>query len=87
MIALRLLIIRFGLWVARLGGWLPCQLSHLPEDELLTTSVAITQQVEEKLQDAPSDVKRREALRMLLNVYPSRKTRDLNFLIELALQR
>lgn len=77
-----------GLWLARLGGWQPepaCALPHLPSDALLDVAKAVVANVEKLMPDAPSEVKRREALRSLLNVAPAAE-RDLNLLIELALQ-
>lgn len=77
-----------GLWLAHLGGWAPtppCARPHLPSDALMDVARAVVANVEKLMPDAPSEVKRREALRSLLNVAPAGE-RDLNLLIELALQ-
>lgn len=80
------LLIRMGLWLARLGGWRPCALPHLPEDSQVDLARQIVRDVEQRFADAPGAFKAREALRVLLNLRPEAKTKDLNLLIELALQ-
>jgi hypothetical protein len=81
--------LHFGLWIARLCGWTPPSplARSLPVDgpqvELARHAVAEVQRCHP---DAPGPVKAREALRMLQNQIPGLRTRDGNFLIELALQ-
>lgn len=87
---LRNLGIALGLWLARLCGWnpvQPCRRPHLPDDALITVAMGVITEVERAKAGEPGPVKAREALRMLLNILPERSTRDLNLLIELALQR
>ena len=88
---LRSLGSRFGLWIAQMSGWTPPPMisapSHLLDGPQVELAISVVQEVQRAMRDAPGPVKAREALRMLLNAFPQAKTRDLNFLIELALQR
>lgn len=82
-------LVWLGLWLARLGGWTPtpaCTQPHLPDDEQLALAKAIVADIAARFGDAPGGIKAREALRVLLNLRPEARTRDLNLLIELALQ-
>ena len=83
------LLVRFGLWLARLGGWQEtvCKRAHLPDDnpELVDDVRLCTEHVQLKFPNAPGEFKRREALRMLLNRHPALTERELNFTIELVL--
>lgn len=84
---LKALLVLVGLWLARLGGWTPpgpCTRAHVPEP--LDDVQFVVNEVEAKLQGQPGEIKRREALRMLLNVQPGKSIKDLNFMIEQALQ-
>ena len=81
---LRLRLIRGLIWLATRLGW-QCAQPHLPSDSHLALAIQVCVQVEERFPEAPSEVKRREALRMLLNLLPGARGRDLNLLIELAL--
>lgn len=81
-------LIRFGLWLARLGGWTPiapCLRPHLPDDSQVDLAKQIVQDVEARFGASPGPVKAREALRVLMNLRPEASARDLNLLIELAL--
>lgn len=74
---------------ARLAQWLgygPCLRPHLPDDPQLALAKAITAEMNVRFAGVSGDYKRREALRMLLNIHPHARERDLNLLIELALQ-
>jgi hypothetical protein len=81
-----------GLWLARLGGWrpaeppAPCALPHLPADTQVDLVRQIVQDIEQRYPSTPGPVKAREALRVLLNLRPQAREKDLNLLIELALQ-
>jgi hypothetical protein len=89
MITLRKWLVTFGLWLAGLGGWTPtppCALSHLPVDEEVELARQIVADVERRFSTAPGAFKAREARRVLLNLRPDAATKDLNLLIELALQ-
>ena len=86
MIRLKTLLITLGLWLARRGGWTPCALPHLPSDEHVALAKAIVADVQQRFGQAPGEFRRREALRVLLNLQPEAATRDLNLLIELALR-
>lgn len=78
-----------GVWLATWGGWTPapCSRAHLPADEALELVCAVVRDIAARFPEAPGPVKAREALRVLLNVLPAMRTRDLNLLIELALQQ
>lgn len=80
------LLIRCGLWLAKLGGWAPCALPHLPSDDQVELAAKICADVQQRFTEAPGEYKRREALRVLMNLRPEAATKDLNLLIELALQ-
>lgn len=82
------LLVRFGLWLAGLGGWTVtvCARAHAPESALVDHAKAIVADLDVRYVDAPNEIKRREALRILLNLYAGTKERDLNFAIEAALQ-
>jgi hypothetical protein len=80
------LLVRFGLWVASLGGWTPCRRPHLPADDQVEMARAIVRDIQQRFPDTPGPVKAREALRVLLNLRQGASSRDLNLLIELALQ-
>lgn len=84
---MRAYIVRFGLFLAKLGGWVEpvCEKSHLPSPELLNHAKMVVAEVETKFGEASGEYKRREALRVLLNQF-NEPTRDLNLLIELALR-
>lgn len=77
-----------GLWLAQLGGYAApvCAKPHLPEEDDIDAARRIVADVEMRFPTWPGPLKSREALRALLNVYPTSATRDLNLLIELALQ-
>lgn len=83
--------IRFGLWIARICGWTAepplCPRPHLPDDPHVELARTAVQEVARCHSEAPGPVKAREALRMLQNQLPHARTRDLNLLIELALQQ
>ena len=64
----------------------PCTLPHLPADEQVELARRIVQDIAIRFPEAPGPVKAREALRVLLNLRPDARERDLNLLIELALQ-
>lgn len=82
-------IVRFGLWLARYGGWKPeppCLLPHLPLDPQIDIVRGIVKDINIRYPGNPGPLKSREALRVLLNLWPNARERDLNLLIELALQ-
>lgn len=85
---LQLLGIAFGLWIARVCGWTPPPraLPLLLDGSQVDLARAAVREVARCHPDTPGPLKAREAQRMLLNTLPSRRVRDLNFLIELALQ-
>jgi len=83
---LKRLCVVVGLFIARLGGWTPCALPHLPSDEMVDQARAIVKDIETRFPHMPGPLKSREALRCLLNLHPNVGTRDLNLLIELGLQ-
>lgn len=90
MTTVKALLVRFGLWMAAMGGWSPlppCALPHLPEDTQIALAKQIVLDVEQRFSASPGPVKAREALRVLMNIRPEASTRDLNLLIELALAR
>jgi hypothetical protein len=89
MMTIRLWLVQVGLWLAGLGGWTPtpaCTQPHLPSDEQVAMVKTIVADVAARFTDHSGAFKAREALRVLLNLRPEAKTRDLNLLIELALQ-
>lgn len=78
-----------GLWLARIGGWTPappCALPHLPPDSQVDLAKQIVADIDARFPEWPGPLKAREALRVLWNLRPQAHTRDLNLLIELALQ-
>jgi hypothetical protein len=83
---LKRLCVAVGLFIARLGGWTPCALPHLPADEMVDQARVIVRDIETRFPQMPGTLKAREALRCLLNLHPNTAMRDLNLLIELALQ-
>jgi len=74
-------LVGVGLWLARLGGGRPW-----PDDAQIALTRQIVADIEQRFPEAPGPVKAREALRVLLNLRPAAKVKDLNLLIELALQ-
>ena len=90
MATLQRLVCQFGLWIARMSGWTPppppCARPHLPDDPQVELARVCVREVQRALPEAPGPVKAREGLRMLQNHFPQGKTRDLNYLLELALQ-
>ena len=86
--SIRPYVIAFGLWIARVAGWVqppPCSRPHLPDDSQVELARQIVQDVEARFGSSPGPVKAREALRCLQNLRPGVSDRDLNLLIELAL--
>jgi hypothetical protein len=83
---MRQYLIRFGLWLAGLGGWTPCARPHFPDDSQIDLARQVVRDVAERFADTPGAFRHREAQRVLLNMRPGASTRDLNLLIELALQ-
>ena len=79
-------LIVVGLWIAGLGGWRPCAKIHLAGDDLLQLARKVCEEVEMRFPQYSGELKRREAQRMLLNILPTALAREVNFLIELALQ-
>jgi hypothetical protein len=82
-------LIVFGLWLARLGGWTvpvcpPCPRAHIPDVPF--DVIRIVSEVEAKHAHQPGVIKSREALRVLLGLYPHQPVRNLNYLIEAAVQ-
>ncbi len=87
--SIRLYVIAFGLWIARVAGWVqppPCSRPHLPDDSQVELARQIVQDINARFEHSPGPVKAREALRCLMNIRPEASVRDLNLLIELALQ-
>jgi hypothetical protein len=82
----RRMLTGLGLWIARRGGWRPCGLPHVPSDSQIDLVRLIVQDIEDRFPSTSGQVKAREALRVLLNLRPQARERDLNLLIELALQ-
>lgn len=82
------LAIAFGLRLARIAGWTPpiCARPHLPDGTQVELARAAIREVARCHPLEPGPVKARDALRMLQNQIPDARTRDLNLLIELALQ-
>lgn len=78
------LVIRFGLWLARKSGWTP--IPTMPPPAMVEVAKSIVANVEARFPHESGLYKQREALRVLMNVHPQARTRDLALLIELALQ-
>lgn len=80
--------VRLGLWLAALGGWtVPvCQRPHVPDEAEVAHARVVVADVQQRFADTSGEYRRREALRVLLNHYPQARERDLNLLIEVALQ-
>lgn len=81
-------LVTLGLGMARAGGWTPpeCPRRHLPDDAALEVVRKVVIAVDQRLPRSSGPIKSREALRTLMNMEPGVPTRDLNFLIELAVQ-
>lgn len=77
-----------GLWLAQWGGWVVpvCTLPHSPTHDRIAHAQRLVADVEQRFGRSPGEFKRREALRVLLNQFPQATERELNLLIELALQ-
>lgn len=83
---IRYALVVVGLWLARLGGWTPdppCALPHLTSDYADTARLAVREA--EKL-GGSGEYRRREALRVMLNLNPGARERDLAMAIELAVR-
>lgn len=92
-------IVRFGLWIAGLGGWEPpvctraheCALPHecvrphadIPSGLLASASMLIDQ-VETNFPSTSGELKRREVIRALMNRHPDLKPRALSMALEVA---
>lgn len=83
---LKALLITVGLWLAQRGGWTPCAVPHLPSDDHVALAKAVVADVQARFGHTSGEFRRREALRVLLNLRPEAATRDLNLLIEVALR-
>lgn len=82
----RLLVV-FGLWLARLGGWRAdaCPRPHVPAVPF-DGIVGIVKDVEVTFSDHGSEAKRHQALALCKKRYPEARERDLAFGIELAVR-
>lgn len=77
-------LVSFGLWIARLGGWKPEVRFECPH-QVRPGIRSILAHVEEKFPDAKGEFKRREALRVIMNVLPELSEAEANLQIELAI--
>ena len=75
---MKLLLVKIGLWVARLGGWTPIA------PDIIESAFIITKQAE--TMKGGGEFKRREALRAMMNRHPNAKIKDLAFAIEWVLR-
>ena len=84
----RIMLVAVGLRIACWGGWRPavCIRPHLPVDSQVDLVREIVADIDQRFPHMPGPLKAREALRVLLNVRPDARVKDLNLLIELALQ-
>ena len=84
--------IRFGLWLARWGGWTPPQCRHTgflalgPDLVALVAAARITVAHLETLADAGGEYKRHLAYARLLKAHPGAARRDIGLAIEMALR-
>lgn len=88
---LRYLLVRFGLWLSRLGlrlaersGW---RADNQVDDDLFGDAIRVVRMVERSFPEASGEFRRRDALRVLLNRFPAARERDLALAIEMAVQR
>lgn len=89
------ILVKFGLWLARLGGWQEyrCNLTHVPEgaqylnvpEEVLVSAQMFVGQVEKSFSTESGEFKRHEVLRALLNKHAGVSERICAQAIELAL--
>ena len=84
-------LVRFGLWLARWGGWAemppapPCSRPHLPDMAYLDTARLVYHEIERQ-HFKSGETKRHNALRALLNRHPEARERDLALALELVIQ-
>ena len=81
-------LVRFGLWLARCGGWtLPvCRRPHLPSSPLLATAQRLVVWAEETFPGTSGEHKRHQVYARMLRVHPDASRRDAALAIELVLQ-
>ncbi len=79
---MKTLLVKFGLWLARLGGW--NEFTHGLDPAILDSAKLMTTQAE--TMGGSGEYRRREALRAMMNRHPKAPERDLALAIELALR-
>ncbi len=79
-------LVRFGLWLAGLGGWVPCERTHAPDTPMLISARIWTAWAEETFPGTSGEHKRHQVYARLLRIYPEARRRDVALAIELALQ-
>jgi len=81
-------LVRFGLWLASLGGWVPpiCDRAHAPATPMLISARIWTAWAEETFPGTSGEHKRHQVYARLLRIYPDAPRRDVALAIELALQ-
>ena len=82
------ILIKVGLWIARLGGWRPAPAARVqaPAPALLENARFFVAHVDEKFPRESGEFKRGQALRVLLNKHPEARERDCAWAIEHAIQ-
>ena len=80
---LRRMMVAFGLWLARLGGWHPVP---LVSDDLMASARMFVAHVQEQFEEQSGEFKRSQCLRALLNRHPGATERDAALAIELAVR-
>lgn len=76
-------LVKFGLWLARLGGWTPYNAGL--SNELIESAKLMIAQAGH-IAEVSGEYKRREVLRSLINRHPDIPERKLNLAIEQVLE-
>ena len=82
------LLVKFGLWLARMGGWTPpvCWRSHPPETALVVTARRLVNWAEETFPGTSGEHKRHQVYARMLRLHQDVPRRQIALAIEWALQ-
>lgn len=83
---IRAQLVAWGLWLAGKGGWQlppppPCA---LPPAEQVRVATDVCRDIDRRHRDGSGVGRRREAERVLMNLYPGMDASDRNFLLEIG---
>ncbi len=83
---IRQAIVAFGLWIARMGGWVPLRADEMASPELAASARMFVAHVQRGFTGQSGEFKRSQVLRAMMNRHPEATERDIALAIELAVR-